>query len=624
MKAAKDVVVRFLIDSKTAEKNVDSLNNHLKQAEQAGNNNNTVFGKLQSMIGRFGASVGQVNPQLGSMITKYGATAIKVVALTAAIAGLSVAMKSMVAAGIDAETQFVKLGVVLGDAAAGVQAYEDALQYSVKTPFDPRAVAEATAIAQGYLGDMGTAFQDQIFGINGDIMTLAGDMAAFSGQSIQEATTALMRGDLALLDKYGAVGRRAYMDAKKVAELGTPQFIESFVQNMREIPQLQDMALKQATTMGGLFSTIAGYAGLFWTYMSGALEDAKGQNTFWTKMKAIVGSVAENLGMFLNYARPFLVEFGSLIGNVFATIVNMLKAVVNIAKPILIPVLKVIGALLYAAIIGLNKVFEFITWILQKATAIGEAIMRWVDATYGISKAVDGLFNVFERLFNWFERMHGYLQTIGFFEKTLWEQIKILVFEVGDGMLEMGEGMANHFMSGINQAIDKIMWFFNETIPGKILKRLASDGLDLLKAGGQKTADFAKWYDDKTGLYTETLRPAYDKASSGAGFIKEKVGEGAGHLGAYLIGAKDKSFSSAKEHSVSLGEFGSAMLGKGSKSLGETYDNTKQRLVDYAEGTNNYNNDNRKSETNITQHHYYDFFNRDPKTDLSGNPQVGW
>ena len=203
MVAAKAVVVRFLIDSKTAEKNVDSLNNHLKQAEQAGNNNNTVFGKLQSMIGRFGASVGQVNPQLGSMITKYGATALKVVALTAAVAGLTIAMKSMVAAGIDAETQFVKLGVVLGDAQAGVQAYEDALQYSVKTPFDPQAVAEATAIAQGYLGDMGTAFQDQIFGINGDIMTLAGDMAAFSGQSIQEATTALMRGASVFLIRRG-------------------------------------------------------------------------------------------------------------------------------------------------------------------------------------------------------------------------------------------------------------------------------------------------------------------------------------------------------------------------------------------------------------------------------------
>ena len=399
------------------------------------------------------------------------------------------------------------------------------------------------------------------------------------------------------------------MDAKKVADLGTPQFIEAFVQNMREIPQLQDMALKQATTMGGLFSTIAGYAGLFWTYMSGALEDAKGQNTFWTKMKAIVGSVADNLGKFLNYARPFLVEFGSLIGNVFATVVNMLKAVVNIAKPILIPVLKVIGALLYAAIIGLNKIFDFVNWILKQVSAIGESMMRWVDTILGISKAV-------EWLFNWFERLHGHLQTIGFFEMTLWEQIKVLVFEVGDGMLEMGEGMANHFMSGINQAIDKIMWFFNETIPGKILKRLASDGLDLLKAGGQKTAEFAKWYDKQTGVYSEVIRPTYDTVSSGAGFLRDKVEDGAGKVGAYLAGAGEKT--------LSLGEFGSAILEKGSKSIGETYDNTKKSLIDYAEGTNNYNNDNRKTETNITQKFYYDYLKRDPNIDLSGNPQVGW
>lgn len=382
--------------------------------------------------------ISTVNPKLGGLIEKFGGTAIKAGLVAAAITAVVMATNAMIKAGSQAEITMTKLGVIMHSEAAGMKAYEKAFQFSVVTPFEPQEVAEATAIAQGYLGQMGDAFSDNLFNMkgkmletvksmgpemqataknmNGTVMELAADMASYSGQTIQEATTALMRADLALLDKYGAAGRKAYMAAKQVGELGTPEFLQAFVMNMRQVPEFIGMANKQSQTLSGLWSTIKGNIGAIPLYMSGVIEHGNGQITFWTRIKEIVGDISNGVGSLVERARPFLVQVGTLLGNIFGVVWNLGKTLYKVAEPLLKVFGFLAGGLLLAGLKLLNGLLNGVIWILHGVQDVTARIYSFIDKTFGVTEKI-------QAFYRWMEKASGFFQTMGILAKYIWDAV---------------------------------------------------------------------------------------------------------------------------------------------------------------------------------------------------------
>lgn len=470
----KDVVVRFLVSGgDNVRKQVAAMNREMRNVDAAGkgmassldksvrasNQARDASGKFVKKLKDTAPAAGNttkkidllsaakkllvdkissVNPKLGGLIEKFGATALKAGLVAAAITAVVLATSSMIKAGSQAETTMTKLGVIMHSEAAGMKAFEKAFQFSVVTPFEPQEVAEATAIAQGYLGQMGDAFSDNLFNMkgkmletvksmgpemqdtaknmNGTVMELAADMASYSGQTIQEATTALMRADLALLDKYGAAGRKAYMEAKKVGDLGTPEFLQAFVMNMRQVPEFIGMANKQSTTMSGLWSTIKGNIGAIPLYMSGVIEHGNGQITFWTRIKEIVTDLSNGIQGLVEKSRPVLVQLGTLMGNIFSLMWNAGKAGFKIFEPFL----KVIGFLVGGAVLGalkiINGIMNGLIWILQGTQNIVGKIYSYIDKTFGITDKI-------QAFYRWMERASGFFQTMGLMAKFIWDAV---------------------------------------------------------------------------------------------------------------------------------------------------------------------------------------------------------
>jgi len=390
----------------------------------------------QQVLGNQGA-FGKMKSQASGLMQKYGGLALKVGVVTSAFFALKSAMTSTVRAGIEAEDAITKLGVLFKSEAKAMDAYSKSLEFSVKTPFDPRDIVQGAVVAGQYGAD---AFQKGLYGMEKDAMTVIADMAAFSGQSMQEASTALFRADLQLLDKYGAQARTAYKEAKKFGELGSAEFVQHFVKAMSEVETWSGMAEKRAQTLSGLWSTIKGNVGLIWTYLSGAAEE-KGVVTLWSQLKAIVKDFSDSFGAFVQEYKPMLVEIGGLIGAYLGYMWQAIKVVAKLLKPALTLFMKVarIGIVFAQGFYGImSKIVETVIPLLDKMQSFFmdkmglNSFFDWLDkSVLKINQLFAFLWLGFKRLVDVIkEFFNDYIvpifKDIGEFFNNTWEGVKKL------------------------------------------------------------------------------------------------------------------------------------------------------------------------------------------------------
>lgn len=364
----KIIAVKFMSDTKDATRDMKAFKGSVSDAT-------TKIGGTTGkggLFGRIGMATHNMAQHLGVGASKFSALALKAGVATAALLLVKKGLGAVTDAGMEAEDAIVKLGVLFKDEAKAMATYQESLKFSIRTPFDPRDIVQGAVVAGQYGAD---AFQKGLYGMRNDAMTVIADMAAFSGQSMQEAATALFRGDLALLEKYGAQAREAYSEAKKFGEIGSRGFIQNFVKGMSEIPTWMGMAEKKSQTMSGIWSTIKGNAGLIWTYISGATEQ-KGVITFWTKLKNIVKEFSDGFGAFVADVKPILTDFGAVVGQVFGFIWSALKGVGAFVYPfikfmiggfkIILPIIKGIFSLVSQAFNGIFKIAGAVWGVLDK------------------------------------------------------------------------------------------------------------------------------------------------------------------------------------------------------------------------------------------------------------------
>jgi hypothetical protein len=396
---SKNLTIRFIADTASASKNIDALNAKLNNFGKTATGSPTGKGK-GGVIGGTGSAMSSLSNATGGLGGKFMALAGPIGIAAAALTTLTFGMKNVVSSGIEAEDAITKLGVLFKNEVKAMDVYQKALEKSVVTPFDPKDIVAAAVQAQGYIGKAGDVFTKGLFGMKGDAATLIADMAAFSGQTAVEASTALFRADLALLDKYGADARRVYAKAKKVAAVGSEKFVQTFVKGMSQITTWQGMAAKRSATISGLVSTIKGNIGLIFTFLSGATE-RKGVVTFWSSLRTIMTEISNGLGKFVQEIKPVLTIVGAILGNAMARVWAIIQYMWSIIGPfvkaiwsIVLPIIKI----LFAISNFLTKIFVSVF----KLVGGMEVIVRgWLASLLGISTGISTVVGWLEKLLLW-------------------------------------------------------------------------------------------------------------------------------------------------------------------------------------------------------------------------------
>jgi len=436
----KDIVVRFITDMKKAKKDAQIYENQVSRVGAAS-------GKAGGAVKGMGASGGMAMSGLagagGAALSTVGPLALVV----AGAYGLKKGFEAVFDAGKNAETALVKLSVMFKSEAKAMEIYQAALERSVETPLDPKDIVEAAVLAQGYLGKAGDVFTKGLYGMKKDVMTTIADMTAFVGKgyTAEQATKALLRGQLDLLDPFGADAKRVYTQAKKKGALGSAAFIEAFVKGMSEVDVWKGMSKKSSEGVEGLMSTIVGYIGLIPLYISGAVSgQGKGM---WEKLKDGIEEFSSWLGKSVQKAKPYLEQFGAYVGDVFVTFKNLFVEVWGLVFPI---------------IKGFFGLF-FTYWKLAWTTVVKPTIkiitfgLKLLKTFFSFLFNMGGAGSDMKRIMTWIENFTGHMSTVFFLTDKLF-----------DKMLGTFDKWLKDFNSGLDDALTAIMQILG-LIPDTIL-----------------------------------------------------------------------------------------------------------------------------------------------------------
>jgi hypothetical protein len=389
----KNLVIKFIADTKNLDQGMKKTMGKFKAMETSAKS----FGPHASgTFKRIGDFAGQsASGGLGRFASMVKAMPAWLKALAVVGIGVTASLKSIIRAGIEAEDTLVKMGVILGSSTKAAQKYKEAIDFSLITPFVPADVLKAQE--KGLENNI-DVFQKGIFGIKGNIATLAADMAAFAGQgmTMQQTATAIFRGQLELLEKFPIQARVAHREAVKVAKLGTPEFIQAFIKNLDKVKIWQGSAERLSDTMSGMWSSIVGFLGRIPSLISGA--EIKGQVTLWSELKAIVRDIRDGLGEFVAFIRPLLIDIGAVIGLVFRSVWEFIKATIAVLKPVLMPAFKLIFIIARSIFWIIKQVGRFVVWILQQIAIGSEIVFGWIDALLGITQQIQAAMDFFRDL----------------------------------------------------------------------------------------------------------------------------------------------------------------------------------------------------------------------------------
>lgn len=473
----KNLVVKFIADTKQHDINVKKSMSLYKGMDRAGGR---ATSKISTGFKGMGSSAGSSTGMVAGLSTKLAAIAAPLAAAAAGFFFLAKGMKSVISAGMGAEDAIVKMGVLFKSEAKGREMFQKSIEFSTGTSATPTQIVDAAVVAGQYGVD---AFAQGQLGLQKTAMDLIADMSAFATKqgaifTTEQAATALFRGDLALLERFGKQGRDAYKSAKKKGELGSQEFIKAFVKGMEKVSLWNGMALKQSKTMTGLSSTIAGNIGLISIHLSGAAEDT-GIVTLWTQLKTIVDEFSTGFTQFIKDARPHLVEFGAIMGELFTAAWDSLKMLWEALKPTIIPIVFLLWQYIKFFISGMTQSLKLLSFIGNTIMWIRKVTMDWLMSIDWILDSIVWVLDRVQDIANFISDTFTWLQ-------MLWQLFSIYAIALIEKFVGFAKKLPGYFVDAFDWIIKKL------NIIGRWFSKLLDDAKDLASLGVGFVVDAAK------------------------------------------------------------------------------------------------------------------------------------
>lgn len=385
----KSLVIRFIADTARASRKIDMLMNKIQRGTSR-----TATQKMGFLEGLLRKTTSGFNEMGEAGEAAFSKIAKKATVVLGILVAFGYSMRQTFKFGTLVENSLVALEVLQGSTARAQKTMKDAMRFSLLTPFTPSEVFSATQAAAQYNIDL---YKKGAYGLKGNqnvaqILAGMGSFVDLSGNKIgmARAAHAVMRGDYRLLRQYRGLVSPAFETAKQAGKVGTPQFTQKFIEELGKIPQIMEMAKKQSETVSGLWSTISGTFEEFWMKFSGAGEE-KGVITFWSRIRETLLDIRGFMLNLIDYIGPGLTEIGSVFGSAIKEIWFFLKAIFNLAKPLL----KVLWAGFRMFVVVLEWIFNAVSKILDFFgsifSKIGDVINALFDLEQGKKKKGPGL-----------------------------------------------------------------------------------------------------------------------------------------------------------------------------------------------------------------------------------------
>lgn len=365
---------------------------------------------------------------------KLAAAAGGATAALAAKTGLSEAM--------DLEGYRLQLETATKDTQKASEIMQYAINLANKTPFEGGELVEGAAKFEA----MGMAAKKWL--------PLAGDMAAATNKSFDQATEALIdaqTGELERLKEFGITkakiveqGEKLFSGVQLVNNKGQIVNQEKFNEAM--ISLMQDRFAggmeKQATTMKGLWSTVTGVTKSALATITGVTADGSIRaGSALDRLKQGVSSLAERFSKWQQDGTidSLAQKFDQGLGKAVDTASAAFRWLTENGDTILV-VLKNI-----AAAFALVKIFQFASGV-AKAVKTFQTFLRVVGVFAATNPVVLGI---------------GAAVAAGAFLIANWDQVKATALSLWDGAKQVFAGIRDSVVGAFNAAKDSVSGFFS-------------------------------------------------------------------------------------------------------------------------------------------------------------------
>ncbi len=391
-RAQEDLVVRIRLEDARFGPAMKKLERGQNKFVQTNKKVRTTVKRTRDEFGKFSKtakSAGKSSGLFGGSLGGIGAKALSLLGPMASITGAFFLLKSAFSAVMDAgrfaEDTITTLGVALGSERAGVEAFKKSLDFSIITPFDPRAIAQATEFAVAF--GIKDPFQKGVDGLAEDVslQQLAAGIASFSqDKDIVNAMKGILVPEKEVIKRWGGEVLGVYNQIIKGGiALDTPAFQKAWLEGLSRIDKFKKAAGAASQTVTGLMSTIGGNIGNIALFFTGAGE-GKDARSFWNFLRGVLGQVNEVFGKFMKIAGPFLIEIGAQLGGLFKDIFDILVDVGKVVLVLLLPSLIQIGVALTVTFFVIRGIVKWFKFVLNLYIRIIVATAKWVSGLLGI------------------------------------------------------------------------------------------------------------------------------------------------------------------------------------------------------------------------------------------------
>jgi len=391
-RAQKDLVVRLRFENarfnqevKNAERKINKLNGVNKKLSTGTKRSRDEFGKFSKTMKDTKKSTSLFSGALGGIGKKALSILGPLASITGALFLLKSAVSSIISAGRFAEDTITTLGVALGSERAGVEAFKKSLDFSVITPFDPRAVASATELAVAF--GIREPFQKGVNGLADDVslQQLAAGIASFSqDKDIVNAMKNILVPESEVIKRWGGEVMSIYRNVlergrKEGFGLGSDEFQKAWLEGLSSIEKFQKAGEAASQTVTGLISTIGGNIANIALFFTGAAE-GKDARSFWNFFRKVLVQVSVTFQAFMKRAGPFLTQIGAQVGGLFKDVFDIVVDFGKIVLTLLIPALTNIGVTLAVGFFILRGIVKVIKFVLDLTLRMVVATAKWATA----------------------------------------------------------------------------------------------------------------------------------------------------------------------------------------------------------------------------------------------------
>jgi hypothetical protein len=440
---SKDFVVRFVSDTSKWKPKINQVQQDMKKL------NSSSVGVAANMK-KMGSATVAASSTMGTLGSKIGGLAggmvswLPMLAKYALYIGLIIgaykALKFFAKAGVEAEQIIMKLTAVMGSNSKALEMY-----HKLETRAGALGVTVSDLSAAAIKGfSYGVDITKKgIYGIKGDILTLATGMARFAGGTVSDAISGIMRGQSRQLRIYGGVAIEAAKTASKYFTVGSAGFKIKLIQELAKVPMYFKLAEDYANTTSGMWERIKNYSRQFVTNVSGAAEDST-KITFWSQLTGTLRDITDWFGEFVNNTSSWASEFGSVLGESFSAVWELIKALMSALMPSITAALAILLPAIKYTLMAIKIVANILSWVFGKMNAVYMAAYRFFDSILGITS---GMKTIGTNIENFFIK----IQMMGAFFNFWWDG----VMEAIDPFLEKVKAIflaIYNFMAPIIQA----------------------------------------------------------------------------------------------------------------------------------------------------------------------------